>query len=104
MEYNHDPRDHDLLVRLDTKLDLLTSAFLEIKLSVAAKADSSRLDKLESTRIEKLERDVEVTMKAKADAARLSAVESEIKSIQARLYFAAGGLAALQAFIHFFWK
>jgi hypothetical protein len=39
--------DHDLLVRLDTKLDALTAAFQELKTTVNSKADSSRVARLE---------------------------------------------------------
>ncbi len=40
--------DHDLLVRLDTKLDALTAGFQDLKLTVNSKADSTRVDRLES--------------------------------------------------------
>lgn len=39
--------DHDLLVRLDTKLDALSASFAEVKIAVAGKADSVRVEKLE---------------------------------------------------------
>lgn len=39
--------DHDLLVRLDTKLDALSLSFQELKATVNSKADISRVDRLE---------------------------------------------------------
>ncbi len=39
--------DHDLLVRLDAKLDVLSASFGEMKSSVSGKADAQRVDKLE---------------------------------------------------------
>jgi len=49
--------DHSLLVRLDTKLDLLSASFGEIKMAVQQKAENERVDKLES-RLETTEKRV----------------------------------------------
>lgn len=47
--------DHDLLVRLDTKLDQLSTDFREVKESVRGKADSLRVEKVE-TRLDETQR------------------------------------------------
>jgi hypothetical protein len=49
--------DHDLLVRVDTKLDMLAGSFSEVKNSVNTKAENTRVDKLEN-RMELTERKV----------------------------------------------
>lgn len=69
------PNDHDLLVRLDTKLDALTASFQEVKTALASKADASRVEKLENV----------------------------VEGIRSKVYTAAGGLAVLQFVIHLLW-
>ena len=71
-----DTRDHDLLVRLDTKLDVLSAAFSEVRASVAAKADTVRVDRLEAL----------------------------IHSMNNKIYAAMGALGAVQVLIHLLWK
>jgi hypothetical protein len=68
--------DHDLLVRLDTKLDALSLSFAEVKIAVAAKADASRVEKLEAS----------------------------VEVLKTKAYGAAGALAALQFVLHWFLK
>lgn len=76
MQDTLDTRDHDLLVRLDTKLDALSALFTEVRMSVSAKAESSRVD----------------------------AIEKLVNAINNKIYSAMGGLAVLQVCIHLFWK
>jgi hypothetical protein len=40
-------QDHDLLVRLDTKMDALSTQFTEARVALALKADLSRVEALE---------------------------------------------------------
>ncbi len=68
--------DHDLLVRLDTKLDVLAVSFNEVRLSVGAKAETVRLEKLEHV----------------------------VTDIQKKVYWAAGILTAAQFAAHYFLK
>lgn len=68
--------DHDLLVRLDTKLDALSAAFAKVETAVANKADTSRVEKL----------------------------ENQVDGMRSKIYSATGGLAVLQCVIHFLWK
>jgi hypothetical protein len=49
--------ERDLLIRVETKLDLLTTTVSEIKAAVGEKADAHRVGKLED-RLEKTERKV----------------------------------------------
>lgn len=57
-----------MLVRLDAKLDALSSSFAEVKLAVASKADAARVEKLENS----------------------------LEAIKARVYYFAGALAVLE--------
>lgn len=68
--------DHDLLVRLDTKLDALTGTIGEMKTALPLKADAGRVDKLEA-RVERSDR---------------------------KLYTIAGGLAAAELFLRLFFQ
>lgn len=68
--------DHDLLVRLDTKLDVLAISFNETRLAVGSKAEAARLEKLEVA----------------------------VDGIKAKIYWAAGALTAAQFAIHFLLK
>lgn len=62
------PNDHDLLVRLDTKMDTLGGQIAEVKASLDKKAESGRVDKLEDA----------------------------VEQIRSKIYYATGGLAVLQ--------
>lgn len=66
-------RDHDLLVRLDTKLDQLSADFREMKTSLSGKADAARVDKL----------------------------ESQVEDTKRRLYMMAGGLVVIEALLRY---
>ena len=46
--------DHDLLIRLDAKLDALSAAFADIKTSLSGKAEGTHLTELK-VRVDKLE-------------------------------------------------
>jgi hypothetical protein len=72
----HNYSDHDLLVRLDGKVDGLSVLVGELRADLPRKADAHRVDKL----------------------------ESELDTVKARLYALTGGLAALQAVFHWLLK
>jgi nicotinate-nucleotide pyrophosphorylase len=93
-------RDHDLLVRLDTKLDALTASLNDMRLQVSLKADSTRVDKLETSRVDKLE----LALKEKADSVRLDKLEATrveklektVEMLSNKFYYAMGAFGALQ--------
>jgi polyhydroxyalkanoate synthesis regulator phasin len=109
-------RDHDLLVRLDTKLDGLSSHFLDVRRMLNSKADAARVEKLErqieeiqtkaiaakadAVRVEKLE----LVASLKADAARVEKLENIVSAINNKIYIATGALSAIQVGIHLLWK
>ena len=66
--------DHDLLVRLDAKLDALSVQFSEVRSSVSTKAEAGRVDRL----------------------------EAQINSMEHKVYMATGGLLSLQIILKFF--
>ncbi len=68
--------DHDLLVRLDTKLDVLSATFHETRLAVGSKAEAVRLEKLELI----------------------------VSAMQNKIYWGMGALAAVQVAAHFLIK
>lgn len=69
-----DDRDHDLLLRVDTKLDNLIESFAKVEIAVAAKADTERVSKL----------------------------EERVTSLQAKVFTAGGAVSALQFALQFY--
>jgi CheY-like chemotaxis protein len=69
--------DHDLLVRLDTKLDLLSVQVNEVRVQVASKADMSTIEP------------------------RIAKIEARLDSQQRTVYMMLGGLAVLEVFLKF---
>jgi CheY-like chemotaxis protein len=69
--------DHDLLVRLDTKLDLLSVQLNEVRVQVAGKADAATLDP------------------------RIAKLEQRLESQQRTVYMMLGGLAVLELLLKF---
>jgi hypothetical protein len=97
---NNTDRDHDLLVRLDTKLDALTNTLTEMRMQISLKADTARIDKLETSRVDK----IELALREKADSVRLDKLEATrvdklektVEMLSNRFYYAMGAFGALQ--------
>jgi hypothetical protein len=75
--------DHDLLVRIDEKLGALSEAFLELKESVKAKADTGRVDRLEG---------------------RADVTEKRLDGHDKKLAMLAGGLIVFEALARWLFK
>jgi hypothetical protein len=84
--------DHDLLVRLDTKLDTLSTLFAEVRSGLALKADASRVEKLEA----------QISTKANWD--RAEKLEGKVEALQMKVYMACGAVALLQFGLHWLVK
>ena len=75
--------DHDLLVRLDAKLDGLSTQFSEVKATIHQKADTVRVEKLDLL-VDKL--------------------ETRLDSNEHKLYMLLGGVAVLEVVLKIVWK
>jgi DNA-binding response OmpR family regulator len=94
--------DHDLLVRLDVKLDLVSIQLNEARALVAAKADSAALE----PRLSKIEAGLSSLVAAKADSAalepRLNKIEAGLSSLVVKMAAIGGGLVVVDVLLKFF--
>ncbi len=83
--------DHDLLVRLDTKLDLVSIQLNEARVKMGMKADSARVDKLERL------------VDGKSESKALTDLSGVVDGIKSKVLMATGALAVLQFLLQKLW-
>jgi hypothetical protein len=94
---NQQESDHDLLIRLDTKMDGIGEAVAKIEAHLSSKADSSDL-----TALEKRVKDLETTIQVQSNA--LTAATASANSTVKTLGTAVGWLSGAVTIVHYLVK
>lgn len=92
--------DHDLLVRLETKLDGVTSQLSEARGLLSTKADSSRVEKLEK-QLDEIQAKALVT---KADVSQVEKLQKVVDGINLKVAAATGAVVVLEFLLRYLWK
>jgi hypothetical protein len=80
--------DHDLLVKLDVKLDMMAATLNEARLSVGGKADSAQIEQ----RISKLE---------STTNDRFTRGDNKHDALSIKVYMLVGGVVAIEVLLKF---
>ena len=92
--------DHDLLVRLDTKLDLVSIQFNEVRAQMVGKADHTLVD----LRITKVEERVEDKADQQLLDTRFGRLETKVDALMRNMWMITGGLIVIELALRFLLK